>query len=166
MSNRFWRKNKTTVVFGVLFVGALGLSAGDIGNKMQSISEDRQQIAAQDRKQAMLEQGEEYDEAKAKIANARMKRGCILVVDLRTAKNLTTLVEGQPVRDRTTKAYLPAGVTVCGANGETAVIRQNQDGVPVISDIAVGDRELVYKNLKNVRGARVFYSVPETKVNK
>jgi hypothetical protein len=135
-------------------------SINDILDKAARLGKVREEVTANNFNQIRIEQNDEIDQKRAAIANARMKRGCVLVVDSQSAKNLVTLVEGQPVRDRVNKSNLSQGLTVCGANGETAVLRNNKDGIPVISDIAVGDRELVYKNLSRIRGAKVFYNTP------
>ncbi|MBD2771125.1 hypothetical protein [Iningainema tapete] len=159
--NKFWRKNKTIIIFGGLIAISALFSIGDMMDKGARLSQMRATITQSTFDQMQLEQNDEFSQKQANIANARMRRGCILVVDATSAKNLVTLPEGQPVKDRANKSYLPAGVTVCGANGETAVLRRNAQGVPVISEIAVGDRELVYENLKRIRGAKVYYNTPK-----
>lgn len=160
-SNRFWRRNKTPIIFGSLIALTIGLSINDLIDKTARLGKVREEVTANTFNQLKIEQNDQLDQKKAAIANARMRRGCVLVVDSSTAKNLVTLVEGQPVRDRANKSNLSPGVTVCGANGETAVLRNNSKGVPVISDIAVGDREYIYKNLARIRGAKVFYNTPQ-----
>lgn len=159
--NKFWRKNKTVIIFGGLIAISTLFSIGDMVDKSARLSQMRSEITQSTFDQIRLEQNDEFSQKQAEIANARMKRGCVLVVDATSAKNLVTLNEGQPVRDRANKSYLPAGVTICGANGETAVLRRNAQGIPVIGDLAVGDRELIYENLKRIRGAKVYYNTPK-----
>ena len=161
MRNRFWRRNKSAIIFGTLIAVTIGLSINDIKDKSARLGKVRADVTANTFNQLSIEQNDELDRKKALIANARMERGCVLVVDGATAKNLVTLVEGQPVKDRANKSNLSPGTTVCGANGETGVLRNNTQGIPVIADIAVGDRELVYKNLARIRGAKVFYNTPQ-----
>lgn len=160
MRNRFWRRNKTPIIFGVLTLITIILSFRDIKDKSAKFEKVRADVTANNFNQMSLENNDQLDQKKAAIANARMKRGCVLVVDGSTAKSLVTLVEGEPVKDRANKSNLSAGTTVCGANGETGVLRVNASGIPVISDIAVGNRELIYDNLKRIRGAKVYYNTP------
>ena len=161
MANRFWRKHKISVVFGVLVASSLAMSAKDIGNNFEVLSDARQRVASNAKEQMLLEETEEHRAKLWEIANNRMKKGCVVVVDARTARNLATIVEGQPILDRTTKAYLPNGTTVCDGVGTTAILKTNADGVPVATALASGDRELIYPNIKRVRGARIFYNVPK-----
>ncbi|MBW4675916.1 MAG: hypothetical protein KME52_18415 [Desmonostoc geniculatum HA4340-LM1] len=160
-TSRIWRKNKTSIIFGGALLLASAFSVGDLMDKGQRLGVVRQQITQNTFDVMRIQKNEETNKELQAIANKRMKRGCIPLVDNASAKNLVTLTEGKPVHDRKTNAYLSAGVIVCGANGETAVLANNADGVPVISDIAVGDRELLYQNLKKIRGARVYYNTPE-----
>lgn len=158
--NKFWRKNKAIAIFGGLTIVSALFSIGDMASKGARLSQMRSDLTQKTFDQIELEQNDELSQKQAAIANSRMQRGCVLVVDAKSAKNLVTLNEGQPVRDRTNTSYLPAGVTICGANGETAILRRNAEGIPVISEIAVGDRELIYKNLRRIRGAKVYYNTP------
>jgi hypothetical protein len=161
MISRTWRKHKTSIIFGGLILVSAVFSIGDMIDKASRLGALREQTNQTMFENLRIQQNNESDVTLRAIANERMKRGCILVVDNSSAKNLSALTEGKPVIDRKTKSYLPVGVTVCGANGETGVLRNNLEGVPVISDIAVGDRELVYKNLQKIRGAKVYYNTPE-----
>lgn len=161
-TSRFWRHNGHYVVFGGILLVSMAASAPGFMANSQKASQISEQLTNKSFDQTRMRRSEEIDAKNFEIANARMKRGCVLVVDAGSARNLVSFSEGMPVRDRTNSTNLPQGTVVCGANGETGVIRKNTEGVPVIQDIAVGDRELVYKNLQRVRGGKVFYNMPKT----
>ncbi|MEL6166677.1 MAG: hypothetical protein AAFR37_24030 [Cyanobacteria bacterium J06628_3] len=139
-------------------------------NKADGINALRDEINAQQFNILRLQQNEEMLKAQSKIANSRMERGCVPVVDpeFKTINgfkyfNLVTLQKGQPVRDRTNQTYLPAGTVVCGANGDTAELVLNDEGVPVAQNFAVGgSKALVEKNVQRFAGstAKVFWNTP------
>lgn len=159
--SRFWRKHKTPIIFGGLIALTTLFSIPDMMSKASKLGAIREEATQNTFNAIRVKQNDETDQQLRAIANERMKRGCVLVVDGQSAKNLVTLTPGQQVRDRANRSSLPDGVTVCGANGETAVIRNG-----VISDIAVGDRENIYPNLRRIKGASVYYNTPKISDNK
>lgn len=161
MSRRFWKKHGDKIFFGGMIATSVIFSLGDLNQRLSALGSLKQQSLENNVAALRIKQSHEQQQTLREVANQRMKDGCTLVVDVGTAKNLVTLQEGQPVRDRTNNSFLPEGITVCGANGETAVLKKNYQGVPVIQDIAVGDRQLIYPNLKKVKGASVYYNVPK-----
>ncbi|MBW4598969.1 MAG: hypothetical protein KME29_04975 [Calothrix sp. FI2-JRJ7] len=170
MRNRFWRRNKSRIIFGTLIVGSLALNHKGIARNMTNMENMRIELERQANYQTMLEMSEDNLAEQAKIADARLSRGCIPVVDPNSKKvgeftyfNLVPLQKAAPVRDRTNKSYLVAGTCVVGANGETAILRENQEGTPVALDIAAGgSKELVDKNIRRIAGskARVYWNTP------
>ncbi len=161
-TKRIWRKHKLEIGFGAVALVATFFSHGDIQRSMQGLSEDRARIASNASEQRRLEENAELIKAKAAIAEQRYKDGCTMVVAANSPTNLATLVLGEPVFDRTTKKPLPAGTVVCDANGTTAVLASNENGVPVVSDMAfTGNRELALALIRKIKGARVYYYTPE-----
>ena len=163
MNNRkLWRKHKLEIVFGVVALAAAAFSSNDIQRSMQGLSTDRARIVSNASEQRRLEENAELSKIKAVIAEQRYKDGCTIVVAVSSPRNLATLVLGEPVLDRTSKKSLPSGTVVCDANGNTAVLSPNVDGIPVVSDLAfTGNRELAIAQVRKIRGAKVYYVTPE-----
>jgi hypothetical protein len=158
---KLWRKHKLEITFGAVALVAALFSHSDIQRSMQGLSEDRARIASNASEQRRLEENAELIKAKAAIAEQRYKDGCTLVVAVNSPRNLATLVEGEPVFDRTTSKPLPVGTVVCDAQGSTAVLASNANGVPVVADMAfTGKRELALAQLRKINGAKVYYVTP------
>ena len=128
---------------------------------MNALSADRTRISENAALTRRLEESAETAKVRAVIAIQRYKDGCTIVVVANSPRNLASLVKGQPVLDRTSKAYLPEGTVVCDANGNTAVLKNNVEGVPVADDFAfTGDRQLALNLIRKIHGARVYYNTP------
>ena len=170
IKRRTWRRNKSKIIFGALILGSLAFSHNDISRNMAGMQQMRADLEKQANDQTKLELNEENIQAQSVIADSRLKRGCIPMVDPNpkvidgfTYFNLVPLQKEAPVRDRTNKSYLVAGTCVVGANGETAILQENNEGVPVALNIAVGgSKELVDKNIRRIAGAKakVFWNTP------
>jgi hypothetical protein len=161
-TNRIWRKHGGKIVFGSLIAGSLLLNSKDISANMRSLSQARETIAGNSQQQLLLEEQLSHEQAQAKVAEARYKTGCTIVVAVKAAKNLATLVEGETVLDRTTKKSLPIGTVVCDANGSTGVLVPDKNGVPVVGQMAfTGDRSLATEQIRKIHGAKVYYYTPE-----
>jgi hypothetical protein len=158
---RLWRKHKLEISFGAIALIAALFSHSDIQRSMQMLSDDRARISTNASEQRRLEENAELVKAKAAIAEQRYNSGCTLVVAVNSPKNLATLVEGEPVFDRTTSKPLPIGTVVCDGNGNTAVLASNANGVPVVTDMAfTGNRDLALAQLRKINGAKVYYYTP------
>jgi hypothetical protein len=148
--------------FGSLLAGTLLFSSKDISANMQNLSQARETIANNSQEQLLLEEQLAHEQAQARVAEARYKAGCTIVVAVKAAKNLATLVEGETVLDRTTKKSLPNGTVVCDGNGNTGVLVAGKDGVPVVGQMAfTGDRALATEQVRQIKGAKVYYYTPE-----
>ena len=132
-----------------------------VATSMEGLSEDRARIASNASEQRRLEENAELIKGKAIIAEQRYRDGCTIVVAANSPKNLATLVEGEPVFDRTTKKPLPVGTVVCDGNGSTGVLASNANGVPVVTDMAfTGNRDFALTQLRKISGAKVYYFTP------
>lgn len=169
--NRFFKKNQSLIVCGGIVAISAVFSIKDINRKMQGINKLSEAATAQRFDLLHLQQNEKILAEQSKIANARMKRGCVPVVDPNPKVingykyfNLVSLRAGEPVRDRTNKSNLPARTIVCGANGDTAELVV-KNGIPVMANFAVGGSKAnVEKNVQRFAGrkAKVFWSTPVT----
>lgn len=159
---RIWRKHRSQIVFGCLITGSLAMSSNDITRNMRSLSVTREIISTNSTQQQLLDEQLALEKSRAVVAESRYKAGCTIVVAVNSPKNLATLVEGEPVLDRTTKKPLPAGTVVCDGNGQTGVIVRNSQKQLVVGQMAfTGNRELAIAQIKKIKGTKVFYFTPE-----
>ncbi len=162
INKKVWRKHKTEVVFVAAALIAAIVGHKDIQNSMQSLSQERAQIAIKSAEERRIEQSQEMARNKAAIAQQRYQDGCTIVVAVNSPRNLATLVEGETVYDRTSKKPLPSGTVVCDGNGNTGILKPDKNGIPVVSDMAfTGNRELAIDQIRKIRGAKVYYFTPE-----
>ncbi|MDF5721520.1 MAG: hypothetical protein PUP91_13775 [Rhizonema sp. PD37] len=155
------RRHKTEYIFaGIACVTAI-FGHNDIQRSMNSLSADRSRISESAAAVRILQENAETAKERAAIAGQRYKDGCTIVVVSNSPRNLASLVKGQPVLDRTSRAYLPEGTVVCDANGNTAILKNNAEGIPVADSFAfTGDRQLAINLIRKIHGARVFYNTP------
>jgi hypothetical protein len=159
---RIWRKHSSQIIFGCLIAGSVALNSNDITRNMRSLSQTREIISANTNQQQLLEEQLALEKSQASVAEARYKAGCTIVVAVNSPRNLATLVEGEPVLDRTTKKPLPAGTVVCDANGQTGVIIRDDQKKLVVGQMAfTGDRTLALNLIRKIHGAKVYYVTPE-----
>lgn len=162
MRSRFWRKNKTNVVFGVALTAAMAIGHQDIQRSMDTISAGRAQNAINTERLNELEIQSEFEKEQAKIAEDRYRRGCIPVVSSKNNRNLSAIIEGESVYDRTNKRPLPEGSVICDINGMTAVLKKNERGIPVATALAyTGNRELAMNRIRAIKGHNLRYFTPE-----
>lgn len=160
--NRIWRYHHSRIVFGLLIAGSLLLSSKDIGLRMRYLSAARETISTNSAQQQLLNEQLALEKSQASVAESRYKTGCAIVVAVNSPTNLATLVEGEPVLDRTTKKPLPAGTVVCDSNGNTGVLVAGKNGIPVVRQMAfTGDRSLATAQIRKIHGAKVYYYTPE-----
>lgn len=157
---RIWRRHGSLIVFGSLTLGSLAFGHKDIQRNMQSLSIARETIAKNENKQRLLDEQFQREQQAAKIAESRYKSGCVMVVAAGQPRNLATLVEGEPVLDRTTKKPLPLNTVVCDGIGNTGTIVQSANGLVVGNMAFTGNRQLAIDTIKKIKGARVYYVTP------
>jgi hypothetical protein len=162
INKKTWRKHKTEIIFvSVTLIAAL-FSHKDIQKGMDFLALEKERVSTKTAEERRLEQSRELAKTKAAIAEERYKNGCTIVVSGSSPKNLTTLVEGEPILDRTSKKSLPAGTVVCDGNGTTGILTLNTKGIPVTTDLAyTGNRELALEQIRKIKGAKVYYFTPE-----
>jgi hypothetical protein len=158
--SRIWRRHGTKILFGGLMLGSLVFGHKDIQKNMQSMSIAREVINTNQNRQRLLDEQFKREQQASKIAESRYKSGCVMVVAANSPRNLATLVENEPVLDRTTKKSLPLNTVVCDGIGNTGVLVQSPDG-PVVGEMTfTGNRELALDTIKKIRGAKVYYVTP------
>lgn len=160
MNKKIWRRHGKEILFGSLAILSLAFGHKDIMQNMKSMSITREVINTNQTKQQLLNEQFEREQQASKIAESRYKSGCIMVVAANSPRNLATLVEGEPVLDRTTKKSLPLGTVVCDGTGNTGVLIQSPDGAVVGEMAFTGNRELAIDTIKKIRGAKLYYVTP------
>ena len=162
MNTKHIKRHATEYIFALIGCTVALLGHRDIQKQMDSLSSDRERIAQSYAQTRQLLESAEVAKSRANIAIQRYKDGCTIVVAVSSPKDLATLSQGEPVLDRITKNPLPSGTIVCDINGNTALLKNNPQGVPVASDFAfTGNRELALTLVKKIHGAKVFYNTPE-----
>jgi hypothetical protein len=125
-------------------------SASDFFQQGQTLRTERKALQQQ---QIQLEIAQDAAAELEAIAIGRYESGCILVTALDQPDQFVSIVENMPVLDRATQSPLPAGTAVCDANGNTAVLtNQNINGevIPVASSLAfTGDRGVIEAAITN-----------------
>jgi hypothetical protein len=143
----------------LFFVGCLILSASipSIKANMQSASMVQEINRAKTEKIKQIEIGEALLAKQEAIASNRFKKGCIMVVAMKSPDNFTGLTEGLPVIDRVRKTPLAANNVVCDANGGTAVLVKSGQKAVVGEVFFTGDRALIEAAKKR---ANARYALP------
>ncbi len=139
--------NQMGFILGGLAVVAAIPSLGNAQGTMTQFQEMREQSAKDVAAHAELMLDQEAAKAAAEIANERYLTGCQPVVDWAQV-HYVSLVEHEVVIDPITKFPVPKGTVVCDANGNTAIIQENEQGWPVAQSFAfTGDQGIVRQRL-------------------
>lgn len=139
--------NQMTFILGALALVAAVPSLGNAKGTMGQFQEMREQSAQDVAAHAELMLDQEAVSAAAEIAIQRYIEGCQPVVDWEQI-HYVSLVENEVVLDPITRFPIPAGTVVCDANGNTAIIRPNDQGWPVAQSFAfTGDQGVVRQRL-------------------
>ena len=127
------------LLFGLGTVGSLA-----VATQTQTLSELGQI--------RQLNQTEAMTDAIASVAEARYKRGCLLLSGGQHPNFFfPTLVAGSTPTNRQTGTKLPPGTPICDASGATGLIAPNG----TIGDIAVtGNRSVVAQQVARFRGGQ------------
>ena len=162
MNTKHIRRYKTEYIcIGFALVAAF-VGHKDIQRQMNGLSMDRARISESAAQTRQLQESAEAVKQRDAIATQRYKNGCRIVVAVNSPRNLATLTDGEPVLDRISHKPLPAGTVVCDGNGNTAVLIPNQQGKPVVGQMAfTGQQQLAIAQVQKIRGAKVFYNTPE-----
>lgn len=160
---RFWRHNKELAIGIPVLALATMFSWGDIQKKGEEWGKAKAIANENAFSISTLEQQVELEKAQSDIAVGRYKSGCLPIVANVFPHKYITLVKGKVIKDRITKAPLPAGTVVCDANGNTGVI--DERGAP--DAIAfTGNRDAILLRLNRFRGGTFSQPVSDQKGEK
>jgi len=151
--NKF-KKQAIPITFGVLIVGSVIASIGDIQQKGASFAQLKENANQSMFSQLELQRRNEEIKEQQLISRDRIANfGCRAMVN-QSGSALASLRNEAVITNRGVKSPLAPGNCVVGANGETAIIDENGR----ISAIAAGKPEYAVQALKQVRGAgKVYY---------
>jgi hypothetical protein len=145
---RIIQRNPINVTFGVLMLGCLALSSGNVKANFQSIDATKKITQFNSAKNLELTASQQDAESQAEIANQRYQSGCLMLV---SNGRLVHLAQAITVIDPDTRKPLPKGTLVCdsfGNSGKLAPRDFDRDGifVTVITESAfTGNQEIVSK---------------------
>jgi hypothetical protein len=145
---RIIKRNPINVTFGVLMLGCLALSSGNVRANFQSIDATKKITQFNAAKNLELTASQQNAESQAEIANQRYQSGCLM---LSTKGQFVHLAQAITVIDPLTKSALPKGTVLCDSFGNTGVLAPRDfdgDGVyvTVITETAfTGNQEIVSK---------------------
>ncbi len=120
MNTKIFKRNPELFVIGGLLGFSLLLGMDGIKSNLQQVSTIRARVQEDSKTQMNLQASQQDAEAKASIAEARYKAGCIVVVAGNNPDFHTSITEGSPVLDGIRKTALPPNTLVCDADGNTA----------------------------------------------
>lgn len=145
---RIFQRNPVNTAFGVLMIGCLALSSGNVKANFQSIDATKKTTQFNAAKNLELTASQQDAESQAEIANQRYQSGCLMLVD---NGKFVHLAQAITVIDPDRKTPLPKGTLICDSFGNTGKLAPrdfDQDGVfvTVITETSfTGNLEIVSK---------------------
>jgi hypothetical protein len=143
---RIIKRNPINVTFGVLLIGCLALSSGNIKDNFQTIGATKKTTQFNIAKNYELTASQQDAESQAEIANQRYQSGCLM---LETNGKFVHLAQAITVIDPDRKTPLPKGTLICDSYGNTGRLAPrdfDRDGIftTVITETAfTGNQEIV-----------------------
>lgn len=166
---KFIQRNPTESVLFAIAAGFLFINFGSLQSAMQRNAVMRQAVLENQEQVQSIQIDAQKRTELAEIANQRYDAGCEVILSLDRPGHYKALFEGTPVLDGVHAekyrknplkappgAYLPAGMTVCDAHGNTAILvaEPNSDGVvyPVTRQMATTtDVDRIRQAMERVR---------------
>ncbi len=142
------KRNPINATFGVLLIGCLALSSGNVKDNFQTIGATKKTTQFNIAKNYELTASQQDAESQAVIANQRYQSGCLM---LSTNGKFVHLAQAITVIDPDRRTPLPKGTLVCDAFGNTGRLAPrdfDRDGTytTVITETAfTGNQEIVSK---------------------
>lgn len=165
--------HKSEAITGAIAAVVLLFNAPNLAGFVASSNQLREQLKGEQSTQQRMQAEQMVFDGRREIAEARYRNGCEMIFSLNQAGHYTALTEGEPVLkgelarqfrgkkidfDRLPPSnFLPAGMTVCDALGNTAILKQDptRNNLPTIRDLAsTGNQELIAAAKKKAPGIR------------
>ena len=170
------QEHKAECVCSAIALTVLALNAGNIKGFVNSNNQLRASMQAEQQDNQRLQTEQLVSEQRREIAEERYRNNCIVIFSLNQKDHYTAITDGEPIlkgelaklyrgkkidiRTLPRSAFLPAGMDVCDAYGNTAklVIDPTLNGLAVARDLAnTGNRDLINAAKNRDRG---IYSNP------
>lgn len=172
----FFNEHKTECVCGAIAVVVLLANTGNVKGFVDSSNQLRESMKTEQADNQRLQVEQLVSEQRKEVADDRYRNNCTVIFSLNQAGHYTAISEGDPIlkgelaskyrgknfdlRRMPRSAFLPAGMTVCDAYGNTAklVSDPNLNRLAVARDLAnTGDPALIKSAMERARG---IYSNP------
>ncbi|MBD1842134.1 hypothetical protein H6F89_01645 [Cyanobacteria bacterium FACHB-63] len=172
----FFNENKAECVCGVIAAIVLITNLGSIKQFIGDNNQLRESMKAEQADNQRLQVEQLVSEQRKEVADDRYRNNCTMIFSLNQQGHYTAISEGDPILKGELAAryrgkrfdlrkihpftFLPAGMTVCDAYGNTAklVKDKNLNGIAVARDLAnTGDQALIKSAMERARG---IYSNP------
>jgi hypothetical protein len=171
-----FNEHKAECVCGVISVVVLLTNLGSIKQFVGENNQLRKSMKAEQTDNQRLQVEQLVDEQRKEVADERYRNNCTVIFSLNQAGHYTAINEGDPtfkgelaakyrgkaidLRKIPKGVFLPAGMTICDAYGNTAKLVKdpNLNGLAVARDLAnTGDQALIKSAMDRARG---IYSNP------
>lgn len=166
-----WEEHKSEVVCTIGAIAVLLFNGGNIAKTIAQTNQLRDSAQIQEADSARIMSNQLLAEQKSDIANKRYEGGCTVIFSLNQQGHYTAITEGEPilkgefaakyrgknfdVRNLPKNVFLPAGMSVCDAYGNTAKLAKDPtlNNIAVATDIAnTGDQRLIKSAMDRARG--------------
>ena len=170
------REHKAECICGAIALVVLALNAGSIQGFMESSGQLRESLKAEQQDNQRLQTEQLVSEQRREIAEERYRNHCTMIFSLNQTNHYTAITDGEPVlkgelaklyrgkkfniRTLPKNAFLPAGMDVCDAYGNSAKLVPDLalNGLAVARDLAnTGNQDLINAAKSRDRG---IYSNP------
>lgn len=169
--HNFFNEHKAECVCGAIAIVVLLTNLGSIKQFIGENNQLRESMKAEQADNQRLQVEQLVSEQRKEVADERYRNNCTVIFSLNQAGHYTAISEGDPIlkgelasqyrgkklnlRRMPKSAFLPAGMTVCDAYGNTAklVTDPNLNGLAVARDLAnTGDQALIKSAMDRARG--------------
>lgn len=172
----FFNEHKAECVCGAIAIVVLLTNLGSIKQFIGENNQLRESMKAEQADNQRLQVEQLVSEQRKEVADERYRNNCTVIFSLNQTGHYTAISEGDPIlkgelaslyrgkrlnlRQMPKSTFLPAGMTVCDAYGNTAklVTDPNLNRLAVARDLAnTGDQALIKSAMDRARG---IYSNP------
>lgn len=160
---RIVQRNPINVTFGVLMLGCLALSSGNVKANFENINATKKITQFNAVKNLELTASQQDVESQAEIAKQRYQQGCLM---LSVKGKFVYLSQATTVIDPDRKTPLPRGTLVCDAFGNTGRLAPrdfDQDGTftTVITETAFTGNQEIISNAKQESSKNGSFAIPK-----
>ena len=172
----FFNEHKAECVCGAIAIVVLLTNLGSIKQFIGENNQLRESMKVEQADNQRLQVEQLVSEQRKEVADERYRNNCTVIFSLNQTGHYTAISEGDPIlkgelaslyrgkklnlRKMPKSAFLPAGMTVCDAYGNSAKLigDPNLNGLAVARDLAnTGDQALIKSAMDRARG---IYSNP------